>query len=259
MTSQTDAAQRSAGRLSIAYLLCLTAGIGIAITVARGIEQLRFSADSWYYNQDAPAEIDRGGLLVASLYGLCLTTFLFAIRSGRIWESPGKILALLFACMCLLNWGLDAFAGAVASYRTSFELHTAFPIARGVGDPRGYIAGIWYRNFAPSVGYVVALPLLAYVLVKTRNQRTAWRAVWMGFLAFDLLVIADIYFRASSFLPPNLDRWYFELALGLPLTLLAVALLDSIFRRERVDWWTAFVSLPLLVAWAIGLALKSLN
>ena len=234
------------------------AGVGIAITVTRGIEQLRFAADNWYYGKTSAAEIDRYGMMVASLYGLCLTTFLFAIRSGEIWRSPGKILAVLFASMCVLDWGLEAFAGAVTSYRISLGMPTESPTFRAAADSRGYIFGIWYRSFAPSIGYVVGLPLLAFVLFKTREQRASWRVVWLGFLGFDLLAITEIFFRASSSLPLSWRPWYFEMSIGLPLTLLAAALLNALFRRQHVDWWTTVVSVPLLLVWGTQIAFKSI-
>ena len=258
MTSELVATEKPVGRLSVTYLLCLMAGIGIAITIAREVEQLRFSADRIYYRKD-PAEIDGFGLIVASVYGLCLTTFLFAIRSGQVWKSPGKILALLFASMCVLNWGLDGFSGAVTSSRINFALPAGFDVSQRVSNSYGYIFGIWYRNFATSVGYVVVLPLLMFVLYKTRKQPVAWRVVWMGFLAFDLLVIADIYFGTSSLMPPYLRPWYFDLAIGLPLALLAVALLTSLFRKQYIDWWTAVVSLPLLLTWCVGVGWRMMT
>jgi ABC-type polysaccharide transport system permease subunit len=99
---------------------------------------------------------------------------------------------------------------------------------------------------------------LAFVLFKTRRQQATWRVVWLGFLGFDLLVIAESFFRASESLPLVWRSWYFELSIGLPLTLLAAALLNALFRRQHVDWWTTVVSVPLLLGWGTQIAFKSI-
>lgn len=239
-------------RLSVLYLLCLTAGVGIAISIARGIERIRFPADAFYYKLDSIQGIDTFAALVAAVYGVCITTFIFAWRSGDLWGSPGKILALLFATMCVLNWGLDLYAAVLMNYRMQLPQPAA-----GVPDTRGYIAGIWYSNFAPSLGYVAGLPVLAFVAYKTRRQRVSWRFVWIGFLMFALLIVSHMHFNADRYVPTSLRPWYFEMAIGIPITLLVFALCFGLLRRERIDWWTT-ITAPLIIAvWGIGIVLKA--
>jgi len=258
MSSNPHDADEQSGRLSIAFLLCLTAGIGIAITALRAIEYIRFPADNFYYDIDSVHGLDSFKLLVALLYGLCLTTFLFARRCGPIWQSPGKVLAMLFAAMCVLDWGLDGFAGALVSYRINLGHAELMNVSVGFADPRAYVFGIWYRDFAPAVGYIVALPLLAWILFKTKSQSRIWRAVWVGFFVTSLLLIAHIHFRAAvrDSAPMFVLQWYFELAFGLPSTLILLALTSSLVRRERIDWWTVVVPGTVLLVWCGGIALK---
>jgi len=238
-------------RLSVLYLLCLTAGVGIAISITRGIERLRFPADAFYYNLDGIQGIDAFAALVAAVYGVCLTTFIFAWRSGDLWGSPGKILALLFATMCVLNWALDLFAALLMNYRMLLQ-----PPA-GVPDTRGYIAGIWYGNFAPSLGYVAGLPILALVAYKTRTQKFSWRFVWIGFLIFAVLIVAEMHFNVGQYVPSSLRAWYFEMAIGLPVILLALALCFSLLRREQIDWWTTITAPLIICVWGVGIVLKA--
>jgi len=245
-----------ASRLSIAYLLCLMAGVGIAIATVRAIEHMRFPADSWYYRATVAGNGSVFGLVVASIYGLCLITFLFAIRAGRIWDSPGKVLALLFTAMCVLDWGLEASAATIVSYRVEHLVADGSNVARGVATPEGYVFGIWYRAFAATVGYVAAFPLLVLVCFKTRRQTIAWRIAWLGFVIFDLLVIADIYLRARELLPGAVRDLYFELAIGLPMVLTAVALLYSLVRRLGIDWWTTVIAAPTVGFWVVVLGTK---
>jgi hypothetical protein len=240
-----------ANRLSILYLLCVTASVGIAISVTRGIDGLRFPADAIYYNLDGIHGIDAFAALVAAVYGVCLTTFIFAWRSGDLWGSPGKTLALLFATMCVLNWGLDLFAAVLMNYRMRVQLPVGMP------DTRGYIVGIWYRNFAPSLGYVAGLPILALVAYKTRLQPFSWRIVWIGFFVFALLIVGAIHFEAGRYLPISLQPWYFEFAIGIPIVLLALATCVSLLRRDRLDWWTTLTAPLIIAVWGISIVLKA--
>ncbi|QDT03313.1 hypothetical protein K227x_16950 [Rubripirellula lacrimiformis] len=240
-----------ANRLSILHLLCLTAGVGIAITITRGIDRLRFSADAIYYNLDGIQGIDAFAALVAAVYGVCLTTFIFAYRSGDLWGSPGKTLALLFATMCVLNWTLDLFAAVLMNYR----MQIGPPV--GMPDTRGYITGIWYRDFAPSLGYVFGLPVLALVVYKTRLQGASWRMVWIGFFVFALLIVGTMHFDVDQHLPIAIRPWYFEIAIGIPIVLLALATGLSLLRRERLDWWTTITAPLIIVVWGIGVFVKA--
>jgi hypothetical protein len=257
-----------ANRLSLLYILSVTAGVGVAISIAQGIEHLRFPADAAFHRLKEVRRLGGFDALVASLYGVCVTTFIFAWRSGGLWSSPGKILSLLFATMCVLNWTLDLFAAAVMNYRMhlysqSVALETSIvgggnSILSALG-PSENIFGIWYRNFAPSIGYVAGLPVLAFVIYKTRFQRFYWQAVWIGFFIASLLIAGSINFDLDNFLPGAIGSWYFEIATGIPMILLAIALLVTVARREQLDWWT-IVTAPLAIGvWSVLIGLKAMN
>lgn len=237
-------------RLSIRHLMVLTTGIGVALFVARGIEHLRFPADAHFYNLNAVSRVDPLGLLVASVYGLAVSTLLLAIKSGDFWSSPGKTLALLFATMCLLNWGLDLTAAVVTSSRVRSALALAGT------DQEGYILGIWYRDFAVKVGYVACLPILLWVVIKSRRQGFMWRLAWTGFIAFALAIIGYVHFDVGDFLPPSLGVWYFEVALGFPIGLLVAAVAFDLARGKSLDWWTTMTVFPVVVIWCLGVFLK---
>ncbi len=222
----------STNRLSVLYLLCLSFGMGTSLAVTRGLERLRFPADHLYYGLKRIPDADLYAALVAAVYGVCFTTFLFAWRAGNLWSSPGKILALLFTTMCVLNWTLDLIAAGVMRYRMQVQVPDAML------DAQGHIFGIWYRNLAPSLGYVCGLPVLALVVYKTSQQKFYWRLVWIGFFVFALLIVAAMHFQFDQRLPMSLGCWYFELAIGLPIVLLALAMAISLIWRERLDWWT---------------------
>lgn len=241
--------------MTIAYLMALTVGIAMSITAMRAVEWIRFPADHWYYRQDSIADIDGRGWLVAFIYGMCLTTFLYAYRSGQIWQSPGKILAMLFAAMCVLDLGLSAVAGAIVSYRVNHDPGD-LGFTRGVSDQRGFVLGIWYSSFSARIGYSLSLPLILLTIWKTTAQSVAWRLVWVAFLIFNLIVVADLYFQIGTQLPITVAGWSFELAISVPLGMIAVAMLVSLFREHHVDWWTAIIATPLLIAWVIAMTVK---
>ncbi len=76
---------------------------------------LRFPADAIYYQLDGIHGIGARDALPWRLWGVP-DDIIFAYRSGDLW-GPGKILALVFATMCLLNWALDLLAALVMNYR----------------------------------------------------------------------------------------------------------------------------------------------
>lgn len=240
-------------RLGISHLMMLTTGIGIAFFVSRGIEHLRFPADAHYYNLASPSNVDALGMFIASIYGLCVTMFVIAIRDRDFWSSPGKTLALLFATMCLLNWSLEIIAATVTHVRMQTDL------AFGTNDHRGFVLGIWYRDFAASVGYVACLPVLLWVVLKTRTQPVAWRIAWIGFLIFALLIIGDLHFGLRNQVGLTLRPWYFEIAIGIPICLLMLAVADSFARRRPMDWWTVLTAIPVASVWCIGIAIRLLG
>ena len=178
---------------------------------------------------------------------------LIAARSRDFWLSPGKTLALLFATMCLLDWGLQFVAAVVTNVRLQSEL------APGVDDTRAYIFGIWYRSFAVEVGYVASLPILLLVLYKTKSQHAIWRMAWLGFLIFALLIVGNVHFEFQRFISPRLNVWYFEAAIGVPVCLLIVAVVRSVVRRAPMDWWTTLTVIPVVSVWCIGVAIKALG
>lgn len=237
-------------RLGISHLMLLTAGIGISLFVARSIERVRFTADSFYYNSETIGELGIAGMLVAAIYGLCVTLFILAIRTDNFWISPGKTLALLFATMCILNWSLEFIAGAVTHFRMQTELD------QGAVDNRGIIFGIWYRDFAVHFGYIASLPVLLWAIVKSKHQAFSWRLAWTGFLLFSLLIIGYIHFEVQSYFHPQLAFWYFEMAIGIPICLLIGALIISFIRGDEVDWWTTMTTTPVIAAWLIAIAIK---
>jgi hypothetical protein len=238
-------------RLSIFYLLCLTAGVGISISVSRGIGQLRFPADSLYYRTETASSIDALAILVAMVYGVSLTTTFFAWKSGTLWDSPGKTLAFLFSVICVLDWSIQIAASIVMYYRMQGELVAGSP------DNRPFITGIWYRNLAPAYGYAMGLPALLVAARKTKSQGLAWRMVWCSFLLFSILIIGQMHFNFEHYVPPSVSGWYFEIALGIPMILMAAAIGWNFIRGTPLDWWTTFTAPLVIATWCAGLILKA--
>ncbi|TWT79628.1 hypothetical protein CA13_10320 [Planctomycetes bacterium CA13] len=232
--------------------MLLTAGISIAFFVARGIEHLRFPADAHYYKLECPSGVHAFGMLIAAIYGLCVTMVVLAIRARDFWLSPGKTLALLFTTMCVLNWSLEFIASAVTYVRMQTDL------APGVVDRRGYILGIWYGNFAVDVGYVACLPVLLWVICKTKNQPFCFRLTWVGFLFFALLIIGQVHLGFRTYVGSALNFWYFEAAIGIPICLLIAAIARSVTRRDAMDWWTIMTAVPVISVWFVAISLKLL-
>jgi len=171
------------------------------------------------------------------------------VRSQPYWVSPGKTLAMLFATMCILDGCLDLLASTIVAGRFAAQ---SVP---SEANPDGYPFGIWYRGFAASIGYVLALPLLLLVLIKSRQQHATWRLAWCGFLIFTIAIIAHLHFRLS--LPEHWQDWYFEVAIGIPIVLLAIAFLRGLYRNE-LDWWTSLTCVPVILTWCIAVGMKSI-
>jgi hypothetical protein len=234
------------GRLNIAYLMCATAAVAVGITVARAIENLYFPADSLLLGVRAPAGPNLMGIAVSSIYGLSVVTWLFAVRSGDVWQSPGKVLAMLFGSMCVLNWGLDTVAGVVMMRRI-VDLGPVPPT--GVPSQLCYIAGIWYRSFAATLGYPLFAPVFLFILVKTRRQPMHWRLAWLAFFVFDLAMIAASHRSSNTWIPLLLRPRFVVYAMGVPMVCMAVALLVDVVRRRSLDWWTIVTVVPSLILW----------
>jgi len=238
-------------RLSIGYLMCATAAVAIGITVARAINELYFLSDARFYNTPAPAHLDLMAVVVSSIYGLSVATWFFALRSGNVWQSPGKVLAMLFGGMCLLNWGLDTIAGVVMAYRVR-DVWAVPPTL--VPHHLGYIAGIWYRSFAVKLGYPLMAPLFLVVMVKTRRQPIPWQITWWAFFAFDLAMITASHNGWNAWIPLSMRTLFVVYAIGLPMTCMAIALLLDVVRRRPIDWWTTAIALPSVILWVAVIA-----
>lgn len=152
----------------------------------------------------------------------------------------------------MLNFSLSLIAASIMYLR----------LQPGASSPpdytQGYILGIWYQDFAPAIGYITGLPILAWILFKSRPQELAWRAVWVGFLVFALLIVAWRNTDFEKHLPLSVNRWYFEISIGIPVVLIAIALLVALVRRGRLDWWTVLVAPLVIVAWLHLVIMKAM-
>jgi hypothetical protein len=240
-------------RLSIAYLLVATAAVAIGITVARAINDLYFLSDARFYGAPSPAHLDLMAIAVSSIYGLSVATWFFAIRSGHVWQSPGKMLAMLFGAMCLINWGLDTIAGVVTAYRVR-DVWTVPPIL--VPHHLGYIGGIWYRSFAVKLGYPLMAPFFLVVMVKARRQPIPWQITWWAFFAFDLAMITASHNGWNAWIPRSRQPRFVVDAIGLPMICMAIALLLDVVRRRPIDWWTMAIAIPSVILWGCVAALS---
>ena len=238
-------------RLSIGYLMCATAAVAIGITVARAIDHLYLPADTLFYGKPIRINLDLMAIAVSSIYGLSVVTWFFALRSGNVWQSPGKVLAMLFGGMCLLNWGLDTFAGAWMAYRVR-DVWVVYPAP--IPHHLGYIAGIWYRSFAVKLGYPLMAPLFLVVVFKARHQPIPWQLTWWAFFAFDLAMITASHNQWNSWFPRSMQPRFVVDAIGLTMICMAIALLWDVVRRRPIDWWTMAIPVPSVILWACVIA-----
>lgn len=229
--------------------MLLMAGIGIALSLARCIEFLRSAADAHYYNLPSDSGLTLSGMLVASVYGLSVTLLLCAVQSGDVWSSPGKVLALLFATMCIFNWGLEFVAAGIMHVRFRHEW-TPEDAAE-----LGYVFGIWYRDFAVRVGYVACLPVLLCVQYKARHHDWLWRLTWAAFFKFALLIIGYVFFGFVDMVPSVVANWYFEAAIGIPIFLMIAATTGSAW-KARLDWWTTVTTSAIAGVWCLSVVIK---
>lgn len=228
-------------QLSIFVLLAFTAGVGLAISVSRWIALLRLPADRFFYGENYVPALSVFDAVVAGVYGVCVTAFILAVRSGNFWQSPGKTIALLFAMMCVLDWGL----GTVAAVITRFQI---LEENLNSGTP-GFLFNIWYRDFSATLGYIAGIPVLLFVLLMTRKQPITWRLVWIGFLFFSLLIIGRNHFDFQLLLSPQWRNWYFDGAIGVPILLMLFALIFNALRRRPQDWWTIGLASVVISTW----------
>ncbi len=229
--------------LSITYLFIITTGVAVSFAVTQAIKRLRHTADvAFYAASDKVESISAQEMLVAALYGTCLVTCVLAWRSRDPWQSPGKVIALIFAVMCVLDWTIEIIAASIMYAR----MHDA----AAVGLEPGYILSFWYRSLAPSIGYPLALPIIAFIIYKTRHQRFYWRMVWIGFLISDLFMIGLVHTRLAMLLPITLREWLLEFVFGIPTVLIVIALAIDLARRQSIDWWTSIIAPLGICIWA---------
>jgi len=234
------------GRLSVGKLMVVTGGVAVAFSLQRVVLEARSLADVPYYGWQ-PVNFNLSSGLVALVYGLTFTLFVLAWSSKPFWSIPGKTLAMLFAAMGILDWSLDWLASTIVINRFALGPKPS------ADWQRGWIWGIWYQQFSAALGYLLAIPLLLWVMVRSRQQHLTWRLAWCGFLVFSLAILARVYLPTQY--PPWIERWYFKVAIGLPIILLAVAWTRGFCRRE-LDWWTSLTCIPLILAWITAVGTK---
>ncbi|PHQ35874.1 hypothetical protein [Rhodopirellula bahusiensis] len=251
--SQIDTdAKKDTRRLGIYELMLITAGIAVAFAINRGLSVMRHVPDWAWRGAESAARINGMDVLVACVYGMSLSVYLLAIRSKPFWNSPGKTLALLFATMCLLDWTLDFFASSTVALRFLVD-----PQA-GNSNTAGYVLGIWYEQFSARLGYLFGLPVLILAIIQSRQQHLTWRLAWVGFLVFDLAIVAVLNVDSIASFPRTVLNWYFEIALGIPVVLLAIAFFRGMVKRD-LDWWTVLTCVPVFVAWMVAVVMRSLG
>jgi hypothetical protein len=102
------------------------------------------------------------------------------------------------------------------------------------------------------------LPILLWVLYRTRQHDLLWRLTWTGFFAFALLIIGYNHFGFGNYVASVVATWYFEAAIGIPVCLMVAATARSAARRDTIDWWTAITVIAIASVWCIGIANKLL-
>ncbi len=242
-------AQRTGERISLAFILIATFGVACALASTQLIQRLKFPADSAFFGTPKPS-LDIFSAIATTVYGVCLGTFLAAVRSRQFWASPGKVLASLFALMCVLDLALALFA--------AWTVHSRFQLVNPtqVTQELGYIAGIWYPEFSASLGYPLAIPYLVFVVFMSRRHRLMWRLVWCGFLLFDLLIVAVYHFSFIQHFPPLVRGWYFEIAIGIPIVALALAMCGDLLWRRSIDWWTGVIGSLTVGSYSLAVGIK---
>ena len=244
------AAPSSTNRISIFYLMAVTCAIASAIALMQLVHHLRLPADAQIYGI-AEHKLQLGELLIAMVYGTSVATAIFAFRTANFWNSPGKILAVIFSLLCLLSIALDLFSAAIVGHRYAQDA----PI--GLPDNRSFIYGIYYRNFAPSVGYIAGLPILAFIVFKAFKTDAQWKLVWCAYLLFAFLMTGLMHMNFRQLVPPDVGYWYFEIAIGIPVVLTLFALSTSMVKRKPIDWWTAITASISILAWGAIVAIKA--
>ncbi len=240
-------------KLTITHLLAWPVGVGLAITIARGVRWLRVTAWNGIYPQSPQNfELTEYDLAVTFAYGTCLILTVFAIRSRNFWKSPGKIILMIMGLMCLIDWLLTSFASAVIIYRFIIAPTPEIASAPMVTDAQ--VLGIWFENFAPSIGYLFGIPLCLFILIRSKH-RIHWKIVWIAFLLFSTLMVVTLFGNFSRFLILR-PKYYFEIAAGFPAIAMLIALLIDLIRKNQIDWWTTVACTLLPSLWIAILWVK---
>ena len=248
-----------------------TAGVALSLTVAKLINEL--GVDAWNrlvpYNPQT-AGLEAFGYITAIVYGTCLSLFLIAVRTRGFWKSPGKIILMIFAMICIIDWGLTVFANSMIIQHISVT--KVAPPASGLGavsdvsyvTASGHVLGYYYQNLPGEIGYWLGLPVLVFALIRSREESKLWKLVWIGFLCFTILMLLEFTgWRAKLVdLPMRYRVFYFPVALGIPMVAMVVAFLNDLARKHMIDWWTTLTCTLLPLAWSGMVALflfKSLS
>ena len=246
--------------LTITKLMVWTGGIAVALTIVRGMKYL--SINAWNkaipYN---PQELELGAMdyIAAFVYGTCVTLFLFAYASKDFWKSPGKITLLIFTLICLIDWGLSAFANTMIIqnvevveemiYNGQDHIMTLGGVSKSDWvSPNFEIFGAFFTNFAGHFGYLAGLPFLIFILFRSREQSWIWKFVWSGFVFFTV-AMSLVFFDRAIPLPKLLEPHYFLLALGVPMILMPLALVYDLIRKHKIDGWTMTVCTGIPLMW----------
>ena len=225
-------------RFSIQHLFGWTTAIAISLALVQLIRRLRFPADSWYHGIPE-ISIGLGDWVLAIMYGTGLALSVFAFRTRSIWDSPGKIIALIFGTACVIHLGLDLSAAGLLAYRFKYSIEEANAYVPLIADARGLIFQTWYENIAVYYGYILLLPFLAYVVFRTWSQRSIWKIVWVSILIFIVASIGRLYFNSHHWFPSTIAKHYFTISISIPILAIMFSFgWDLVFHRGRLDWWT---------------------
>ena len=246
--------------LTIGRLMIWTAGVAVSMAAAKLINEL--SVDAW--NRLVPSNPQAAGLevmdyLAAFVYGTCLSLFLIGARTRDFWKSSGKIILMIFALICIIDWSLTIFANSmIISHISVVEVPPPANGFSAVSDvsyvtPGGIVFGYYYQNLPGEIGYWRGIPVLLLALYRSREQSKLWKFVWIGFLCFTtlMLLLFTGWQERLFHLPSRYRVFYFIVALGIPIVAMVVAYLNDLIRKHHVDWWTTLACTLLPVAWLV--------
>jgi hypothetical protein len=263
-----ETAKQNDSPLTITRLMVWTAGVAVSLTVAKLLNEL--SVDAWNrlvpYNPQS-AGLDTPGYITAIVYGTCLSLFLIAARTQNFWKSPGKIILMIFAMICIIDWGLTVFACSMIIRHIS--VIEAPPPASGLGAVSdvsyvtvgGHVLGYYYENLPGEIGYWLGIPILLFALFRSQEESRLWKLAWFGFLCFTVMMLLEFTgWRAQLFkLPVSYRLFYFPIALGVPIIAMVVAYLNDLLKRHSIDWWTTLACTLLPIAWLAMVSLHLFN